>query len=182
MSGALLLSVWLAASAQGATPAPALSGKALFEARMTAWKDSRKAVQEILDRLRVSLRDRPLALQSVDQLVTRWRQNQGLQRALHKKLVENQGDALADGVINQERHDLHVAKLNRLLEERMLILWGHDAPFELNAALKAESAVTPLKGYPFPVYPKREDWEKFQMKDFVPVYDKAEKQMKTQQE
>lgn len=183
MSGTRLLSglLGLAVGAYGGTAKPAAE-RERYESSVTGWKDSRKAVQDILDRLRTELRSRPLALQAVDQLVRRWRQKQSLQNGLHKKLVENQAEAYSAGVIDRERHDIHVAKLDRLLAERMLILWGHDAPSELNEALKSVADKASLQGYPYAVYPSMETFEKFQLKDFVPIYDKAEKRMKTQQE
>lgn len=183
MSGALTLTVLLglAVGAYGGTAKPAAE-RERYEAGVTGWKESRRAVQEILSRLPSALRSRPPALQAVDQLVRRWRQNQSLQNGLHKKLVENQNEALSAGVIDRERHDIHVAKLDRLLAERMLILWGHDAPSELNEALKSLADGVALQGYPYAVYPSTETFEKFQLKDFVPIYDKAEKRMKTQQE
>lgn len=183
MSGGLRLSVLLglAVGAHGGTAKPAAQ-RERYESSVTGWKDSRKAVQEILNRLRAELQRRPLALQAVDQLVRRWRQKQALQNGLHKKLVENQDEALSAGVIDRARHDIHVAKLDRLLAERMLVLWGHDAPSELNEALKSLADGAALKGFPYAVYPSTETFERFQLKDFVPIYDEAEKRMKTQQE
>lgn len=64
MNGALTLSVLLglAVGAYGGTAKPA-EERERYESSVTGWKESRKAVQEILNRLRAALQSRPLALQ-----------------------------------------------------------------------------------------------------------------------
>ena len=101
------------------------------------------------------------------------------QLKLYRSLAANQKLALQDGVITREVFDKHIARLDRMMNERLYYLWGHSLPGEWNAVLAELPKAKRPSFHPIPVSPSQEDWERFRLKDHTPIYEKDEKRMRT---
>lgn len=183
-----MLRLFLFAASLAAAPAVApgaadtakvLSGKELFDARAAGWKELRTSRLEEHRAMLKAFADQP---QIVSGLQREWRGHlewQAMQMALVKGLKDNQDEAVKDGVIDEARRDLHNGKLDRLVSERLLFLWGNTAPSKWNSLFEGVAKLRKVPGYPFPVYPSKKEFDSYSSKDFLPVYEKAEKRMKT---
>ena len=177
MLPALLLCV-VAAAAPLAGAAP-LEGKALFDARAAAWREVRGIRQKELGAMVAALKSQPAIVAG---LLKDWKSdmsNEASQVGLAKTLAENQFEAARDGVVDASRRDVHVARLDRLLSERLFFLWGHTVPARWNFRLEGVAKVLKVPGYPFSLFPTKAEYEAFATKDFVPVYEKSEGRMKS---
>lgn len=160
-------------------PAKAASGKALFDERAAAWKTVYGRRVAELNAMAKALEGQPAIVEGLRKDWNGDVERQATQLALAQTLVDNQNDAFKDGVIDIARRDLHIKRLARAATERLLLLWGNTVPARWNFRLEGVAKVMKVPGYPFPVYPSQKEYDAFSTKDFVPVYEKAEKRMKT---
>lgn len=183
MIATLMLASALAAAVHAAETAPASarhepSGKERFELAVQNWKETRS-------RRLTEQRALVKAFAEQPQIVLGLRQDwgghlewQAMQMSLAKSLKENQEEAVKDGIIDAARRDVHNARLDRVVAERLLLLWGNTVPSRWNSRFEKVAKVLKVPGYPFPVYPSKKEYDAFSSKDFLPVYEKAEKRMK----
>lgn len=169
-----------AAPAGPAAPAaPASKGKELFDESVASWKEVRTRRLLELRALVKALKGQPPIVAGLWEDWARDLDRQSVQLGLARTLKENQDQAAADGVIDAARRDLHKARLDRLLSERLLLQWGNSVPARWNFRLEGVVKTLKVPGYPFPVYPSQKEYDAYSTKDFVPVYEKGEKRMKT---
>ena len=159
--------------------AKALSPKELFDSRAAAWKGVRTQKLAEMRSLVKAFESQPHIAQGLQQDWRRHLEWQAMQMGLARKLMENQAEAVKDGLIDEARRDLHNAKLDRMVAERLFFLWGNTVATEWNGRLEGAAKVLKVPGYPFAVSPSQEEFDAHSSKDFLPVYDKEEKRMKT---
>jgi hypothetical protein len=100
------------------------------------------------------------------------------QLKLYRSLVKNQKEALADGVIARDVYDRHIARLDRMMNERLLNLWGGILPSRWNTVLSKLPKGSRPPGIPVDVYPSESEYRRFQLKDHTPIYEKEKKIMR----
>jgi len=173
----------MAAAAQAAIPAPPPASappadpQAVFNESALRWRE--RYDQRTLDRtaLLKSLGKAPAA-KAIDRHYQDAVQFHQRQLKLYRSLVKNQKEALKDGVLTREVYERHLARLERMMNERLLYLWGSVLPSRWNAVLQTLPKASRPPGTPFEVYPSEQDYRRCQLKDHTPIYEKEKKQLR----
>ncbi|MEK7656896.1 MAG: hypothetical protein AAB412_04015 [Elusimicrobiota bacterium] len=150
-----------------------------FRERAQEWREhyNRRTSQRQL--LNEALKDDKTTLASLAERYDSAVRMHQTQLKLYRSLAANQKLALQDGVITREVFGKHIARLDRMMNERLYYLWGHSLPEDWNAVLAKLPKAKRPSFHPLPVSPSQEDWERFRLKDHTPIYEKAEKSMRT---
>jgi hypothetical protein len=167
-----------------AAPRPTLAAEsakdpaaALFAERADRWRDAYD--RRVRDRV-VLLKELAKTPKAAEAVQLRFKEAADFHRsqlALLNGLTGNQEQAVKDKVITKAVFENHYARLTRVLDERLLHLWGNVLPTRWNLELAELPKDRRPSGYPFEVYPSEKEYQRYRSKDFTPVYDRATKTM-----
>lgn len=171
---ALLAAAPRTARAESAAKDPAAE---LFAQRADRWRDAYD--QRVRERavLLKELEKTPKAAEAMQRAFKEAADFHRSQLALLNRLTTNQEQAVKDKVLTKDVFEKHYARLTRVMDERLLHLWGNVLPTRWNQHLSELPKAQRPSGYPFEVYPSEKEYQRYRSKDFTPVYDRATKTM-----